>query len=1070
MKKKCSICFLSVAAIILGGLCVRPASASWPILMLDIGADHDPAHCQPGFIAFTTADSGMTFKGITVTVETMEPSPPVAGRPATFNSRWRWAPTGIPYDLVYLDLIFARPGGIRITLEGLVPNAPYEITMWVFDIGSASDRIADWMANGDYCLTATTNSAYLPVDETTNRFTGTAEADGTGTIVLESYPNPNTVEQNGANNPYAIINGLMVSAVNPIKDATNPVPDDGATAASTAVQLEWTPGMLAASSNVYFGTSLAEVSNATTADPAFRGSTTDSFFLVGSAGQPYPTGLTPDKTYYWRVDEVNDLNPEKLWKGKVWSFYVPPKTAYNPSPVSGSLFADPNFPDPNVILNWYQAADATSYHVYFGDNLANVQAGTGGTDQGTVTATSYDLPNMLGFNKTYYWRVDASDGTTTYPGAVWSFTTKPQGLGTIVMDMWENITGFTLDVLESTPGYPDSPNRSLTLRRFSVGNGNGIGDNYGAQIYGWLWCPLTGYYTFWLSCADQGELWLSTDDDPVNAVQIGYEPVWGWWDAFPNKSVPIYLIGGDRYYIMARWKEDTLWDHCQVAWRGAGIRDQQIIQGSYLSPFQPVTAYGPSPAKGAEGIEVSRLLKWKSGEFASQHRVFFGTDPNAVRDATTSSPEFKGTQPKGTESFDPGTLQLEATYYWRIDEVNSTNPASPWMGEVWSFTTGSFFVVDDFERYTDDEPGRIFDTWIDGYDNPEINGAVVGYADTDNPGGHFAEVINVHSAFGSRQAMPYFYNCDGKYSEAVMTLTDRDWTQKGMDTLSLWYRGYAASVGSFVEGPTATFTMTGSGTDIAGTADEFHFAYKKLTGAGSIVAKVVSVSDTDAWAKAAVMIRESLEPGSKHAMGCVTPRSGVASEGRIDKDGANFSFAQTGIQAPHWVKVERMQNGGFVMTHSADGITWVPVENGPSQPIFMESPTVYIGLAVTSHNATATCTAVFSDVTITGDTSQQPQWENADIGITSNVAEPLYVALNGTAVVTNDNPNAVLVTDWTEWQIPLADFAAKGVNLANVDSMAIGVGTKGNTTAAGGSGTLYIDDIRLYRPAQAAGQ
>jgi len=62
-----------------------------------------------------------------------------------------------------------------------------------------------------------------------------------------------------------------------------------------------------------------------------------------------------------------------LWAQRL----VPPKTAYNPSPVNGSLFADPNFPDPAVSLNWYQAADATSYNVYFGGNLQNVQADTG---------------------------------------------------------------------------------------------------------------------------------------------------------------------------------------------------------------------------------------------------------------------------------------------------------------------------------------------------------------------------------------------------------------------------------------------------------------------------------------------------------------------------------------------------------------------------------------------------------------------------------------------------------------------------------------------------------------------
>jgi hypothetical protein len=85
-------------------------------------------------------------------------------------------------------------------------------------------------------------------------------------------------------------------------------------------------------------------------------------------------------------------------------------------------------------------------------------------------------------------------------------------------------------------------------------------------------------------------------------------------------------------------------------------------------------------------------------------------------------------------------------------------------------------------------------------------------------------------------------------------------------------------------------------------------------------------------------------------------------------------------------------------------------------------------------------------------------------GDAANAAETLYVALNGNAVVNHDNPNAAQVETWTEWTIDLQAFADQGVNLANVNTIAIGLGNKKNP-AAGGSGTIYIDDIRLYRPA-----
>ena len=85
-------------------------------------------------------------------------------------------------------------------------------------------------------------------------------------------------------------------------------------------------------------------------------------------------------------------------------------------------------------------------------------------------------------------------------------------------------------------------------------------------------------------------------------------------------------------------------------------------------------------------------------------------------------------------------------------------------------------------------------------------------------------------------------------------------------------------------------------------------------------------------------------------------------------------------------------------------------------------------------------------------------------GVAANSPERMYVVLN-TAVVYNSDTNPTQKADWTEWAIPLQQFAALGANLTDVTSITIGFGTRGNTTTAGGSGQMYIDDIRLYRPA-----
>ncbi len=628
--------------------------------------------------------------------------------------------------------------------------------------------------------------------------------------------------------------------------------------------------------------------------------------------------------------------------------------------------------------------------------------------------------------------------------------------------MWEGIAGSTLDLLLDNQSYPDDPTWSDALTEFTTDDS--IGDNYGARIHGWLYAPLTGDYTFFFSSADQGELWLSTDDDATNVQLLASEPVWGSYDTFSRKSDPVSLIGGNKYYIMALWKEGTDWDHCQAAWRGAGIREQEIIQGSYLSPYKPISAFGPVPKDGSIDAEQISVFSWRPGTHASSHDLYFGTDQEAVLNANTNSPEYMGAIELGSESFDPGKLELETSYYWRIDEVNNLNPDSPWTGKVWSFTTGIFLVVDDFEDYNDYPPDEIYSTWIDGY-GIETNGALVGY-DLDQAdfiaGEHIVETVIIN---GGSQSMPFFYDNNMKYSETERAISgpESDWTRENVKELSLWFRGYPGYLGSFVERALGTYTITASGADITGQSDEFHYAYKMLTGTGSIIARVMSIDDTDPWAKAGVMIRETLEPGSKHAFACVTPGSGVASEARTTIGGASYTTNQSGITAPHWVKLERDVSGDFTAFHSTDGSTWVQVGDAVPQNIQM-SASVYIGLAVTSHNTDATCEAQFSNVSITGNVSQQ-EWMNQDIGITSNDPERMYVALNGNAVEYHENTEASLVDEWTEWRIDLQAFADQGVDLTNVNSISIGIGTQGNTTTPGVFGTMYFDDLRLYRPA-----
>jgi len=490
--------------------------------------------------------------------------------------------------------------------------------------------------------------------------------------------------------------------------ASRPEPADGALYADTWVTLSWKAGDFAVSHDVYMGDNFNDVDNGT--GDTFRANQATTFYVAGFPGYAFPDGLVPGTTYYWRIDVVNQAEPNSPWKGDVWSFSIPPKTAYGPSPADGAEFVDPN-----AKFSWTAGFGAKLHTVYLGDNFEDVSNATGGSLQGPATYN----PGTLELEKVYYWRVDEFDAFNTFKGDVWSFT---------------------------TPG--------------AVGN--------------------------------------------------------------------------------------------------------------------------PNPSNGAVDVKMTATLSWTPADSAASHQVYFGTDIEAVRNATTDSPEYKGGKALGSEGYDPGKLAWATTYYWRVDELDNQN--NPSKGPLWSFMTADFIAVDDFEDYDAGE-NQIWYAWQDGlgYGTPTTppysagngTGAAVG----DETTASYTEETIVHNG-GQSMPVSYDNNKQGysKYSEVGLTLDyPRDWTEQGVDKLTIWFRG-----------------------------------------------------------------------------------------------------------------------------------------------------------------------------------------------ILNNDAERIYVALSnrtgGPVAVYHDDPAATQIGAWTEWVIPLQSFADQGVNLADVDRIAIGIGTQGNMTISGGSGKMFFDDIQLYRP------
>ncbi|MCP4263704.1 MAG: LamG domain-containing protein [Planctomycetes bacterium] len=195
--------------------------------------------------------------------------------------------------------------------------------------------------------------------------------------------------------------------------AFGPVPKDTTLHEDTWINLSWWAGDFAASHDVYIGDNFDDVNAGV--ESTFQGNQTDNFFVVGFPGFAYPDGLVPGTTYYWRIDEVNEAEPNSPWKGDIWSFSIPPKTAYFPDPADGAEGVDPQ-----GTLSWTPGFGSKLHTVYFGNNFDDVSNAAGGLPQG---AASYS-PGELKQAKTYYWRVDEFDATDTFKGNVWSFTTE----------------------------------------------------------------------------------------------------------------------------------------------------------------------------------------------------------------------------------------------------------------------------------------------------------------------------------------------------------------------------------------------------------------------------------------------------------------------------------------------------------------------------------------------------------------------------------------------------------------------------------------------------------------------
>jgi hypothetical protein len=459
--------------------------------------------------------------------------------------------------------------------------------------------------------------------------------------------------------------------------------------------------------------------------------------------------------------------------------------------LTGTVAADPHPADGatdvlrETSLGWVGTRQAATHDVYFGTSAEDVKNATRTSPLGVLVsqgqdANSYEPPERLELGQVCYWRVDevnAAPDYTVFAGPVWSFTVEPYSYP--VTDV--NATASSED--RATMG----PEKTVD------GSGLDPNDRHGTTGTDMWLSNKKGEQPTWIQYAfarpeklDKMLVWNSNQMmEPTlglgaRLVTVEYSTDGTTW-----------TVLGDYEFVRAPGDNtcaaDTVVDFGGLVAQYVKLTIQsnweELLPQYGLSEVRfyalPVQAREPSPASAATGVNPQVDLRWRSGREAASHEVYVSEDEQAVRDGTATAATVAKAEYETS-------LLLSQSYYWKVVEVNEAEMPSAWDSAVWSFTTNDFVVVEDFESYNDEENQgtRIYETWLDGWDDPTTNGGVVGYADPP-----FAEQDMLH---GGEQSMPLSYdNASGAvYSEATRTFSPaQDWTQHGITTLVLYFRG-----------------------------------------------------------------------------------------------------------------------------------------------------------------------------------------------------------------------------------------------------------------------------------------
>ena len=435
----------------------------------------------------------------------------------------------------------------------------------------------------------------------------------------------------------------------------------------------------------------------------------------------------------------------------------------------------------DVVLSWTPGQFANKHNVYLGTSFTDVNSAGPGSPQlvGLGEGTNSFSPGRLEFDRTYYWRVDevsAPPDSRVFKGPVWSFTTEPLAIA---------VPGASIIATASSATANRGPENTV--------NGSGLDNDLHSTRTAdmWLSSP-AGPQPTWIQYQfDKAyklhEMWVWNSNSDVE-IDIGfgvrnvsieysldgvtYTPLGTTYEFAQAPGAPGYAHNTtvDLAGITAKYLRLTA-----ISSWGNPLGQYGLSEVRFFSI--PVFAREPSPASGATDVDVDVILSWRAGRQAARHDVYLGEDANALVSAgSVTQPAFDTT---------PLALTLGQNYYWRVDEVNDAQTPATQQGDVWSFTTQAFLVVDDFEDYNEFEPSTVYNTWTDGFQDP-ANGSTVGYL-LGNP----QETQIVH---GGSQSVPLTYDNTTATFSQVSVNTDklavgRDWTKGAAQKLVLWFYG-----------------------------------------------------------------------------------------------------------------------------------------------------------------------------------------------------------------------------------------------------------------------------------------